>query len=72
MSTHAYTAIFYCIHEKAVTAWEPKMVVLVTDFRQHPLLCTIAMDAALVLVIQTNVSMLYTSIAVHVYVRVAN
>ena len=48
------------------------MVMLVTDFRQHPLLYTIAMDAALVLVIQTNVSMLYTSIAVHVYVRVAN
>jgi hypothetical protein len=40
-------------HEKAVTAWEPKMAVLVTDFRQHPLLYTIAMDAALVLVTQT-------------------
>ena len=44
-------------HEKAVTAWEPKMAVLVTDFRQHPLLYTIAMDAALVLVTQTMLYM---------------
>ena len=47
-------------HEKAVTAWEPKMAVLVTDFRQHPLLYTIAMDAALVLVTRT---MLYMYLA---------
>ena len=44
-------------HEKAVAAWEPKMAVLVTDFRQHPLLYTIAMDAALVLVTQTMLYM---------------
>jgi hypothetical protein len=49
------------MHEKAVTAWEPKMVVLVTDFRQHPLLYTIAMDAALVLV--TQIPMLYSILA---------
>jgi hypothetical protein len=42
-----------CIHEKAVTAWEPKMAVLVIHFGQRPLLYTIAMDAALVLVTQT-------------------
>ena len=71
MSTHAYTAIFYCIHEKAVTAWEPKMVVLVTDFRQHPLLCTIAMDAALVLCFCVRVSacVLYVCVCVSSRVR---
>ena len=49
--THELTRV--CMHEKAVTAWEPKMAVLVIHFGQRPLLYTIAMDAALVLVTQT-------------------
>ena len=51
--THVELARVCMSNKEAVTAWEPKMAVLVIHFGQRPLLYTIAMDAALVLVTQT-------------------